>query len=101
PEDVSEFELTGLTTIASQLVTSPRVAECKISFECRLFREIELGETMFVVGEIVLAHAADEVLTDGRIDPVKLLAIGRLGGDDYTIVRDVVSRKRPVVKSEG
>src|SRR5467141_1975380 len=44
PEDVSEFEITGLTAVPSTRVTSPRVGESPVSLECRLEREIALGE---------------------------------------------------------
>jgi flavin reductase (DIM6/NTAB) family NADH-FMN oxidoreductase RutF len=97
PHEQSEFELTGLTPIASERVRAPRVAESPIQFECRLERELALGATTFVVGEILLVHAADELLVDGLVDPTRLAAVGRLGGDGYTIVRDVVHVARPVV----
>jgi flavin reductase (DIM6/NTAB) family NADH-FMN oxidoreductase RutF len=94
-ENVSEFELTGLTPVPSDRVRAPGVAESPIRMECRLHREIELGDATFLVGEIVLAHANDEVFTDGRIDIGKLHPVGRLGGDGYTVVRDVIRVARP------
>jgi flavin reductase (DIM6/NTAB) family NADH-FMN oxidoreductase RutF len=97
PEEVDEFALTGLTPVASDLVRSPRVGESPVSMECRLERVIELGDTFFVVGEIVRAHAADEVLTEGAVDIAKLRPVGRLGGDGYSIVRDVLHHARPRV----
>ena len=56
-----------------------------------------LGSTTLVIGRIVLVHAADALVADGLVDPTLLRAVGRLGGDAYTIVRDVVRRARPVV----
>jgi flavin reductase (DIM6/NTAB) family NADH-FMN oxidoreductase RutF len=97
PEDVSEFELTGLTAIASDVVRSPRVGESPVNLECRIYREIELGQTSFVVGEIVRAQVAETVLTNGRVDITKLKPLGRLGGVNYAVVRDVVAMPRPVV----
>jgi flavin reductase (DIM6/NTAB) family NADH-FMN oxidoreductase RutF len=98
PEDVSEFELTGLTPVPSDVVRSPRVKECPVSLECRLFQEIPLGEAFFVVGEIVHLHVDDAVLTDGRVDVEKLKPVGRLGGDGYSVVRDVILHARPKVQ---
>ncbi len=97
PPETSEFALTGLTPVASELVRAPGVAESRVRFECRLYRELPLETTTLVIGEIVCGHAADEVLTDDLGDPLKLRAVGRLGGDAYTIVRDVVHRARPRV----
>ncbi len=97
-EEVDEFQLTGLTPHASDLVRAPRVSESPVSLECRLERMIELGATWFVVGEIVRAHVSDSVLTDGRVDVTKLRAVGRLGDADYCGVREIFTRPRPVVK---
>ncbi len=96
PDDVSEFELTGLTAVVSDLVRSPRVGESPVSLECRVYREIELGQTSFVVGEILRAHVAESVLTNGRVDITKLKPLGRLGGTHYSVVHDVISMPRPV-----
>lgn len=97
PEDVDEFALTGLTPTPSDLVRAPRVGESPVSLECRLHREIELGKVFFVVGEIVRAHVRDDVLTDGRVDIAKLRPVGRLGGDGYSVVREVLHLPRPKV----
>ena len=96
--EVSEFELVGLTPLASERVRAPRVAESPIQMECRLHREIELGDATFMVGEIVLAHASDDVITAERIDVEKLRPVGRLGGDGYSVVRDVIRVARPKVQ---
>jgi len=98
PEDVSEFEITGLTAVPSTRVTSPRVGESPVSLECRLEREIALGEAIFVVGEIVAVHVDEGVLTEGRVDVEKLKPVGRLGGDGYSVVRDVIRLPRPHVE---
>jgi len=95
PADIDEFELTGLTPVPSEQVRSPRVAESPVSLECRLYRVVDLGATQFVVGEIVKAHVKDDVLTEGRVDPLKLRAVGRLGGDGYSMLGEVVQRPRP------
>ncbi len=95
--DVDEFALTRLTPVPSDRVKSPRVGESPVSLECTLHRVIELGSTHFVVGEMVRAHVKEEVLTDGDVDPLKLRPVGRLGGDGYAVVRDVLHLSRPRV----
>ena len=98
PQDVDEFALTGLTPVPSHLVKPPRVGESPVSMECRLHRIIELGATFFVVGEIVMAHVKDGAMTDGRVDIEKLQPLGRLGGDGYSVVREVIHMPRPKVE---
>lgn len=99
PADVDEFELTGLTPAPAEALRAPRVAECPVHLECRLHRLIEFGETTMVVGEIVHAHADPRVVTARRVDAEKLRPVGRLGGDGYAIVREVVHEARPAVNA--
>lgn len=101
PEAVDEFALTGLTPVPSDLVRPPRVGEAPVCLECRLHRIIELGNAGFVVGEILRAHVRDEVLTAGLVDINKLRPLGRLGGDGYSVVRDVVQLPRPKPAPKG
>lgn len=98
PEDVDEFQLTGLTPVPSTIVRAPRVGESPVNIECRKYQVIELGATFFVIGEILLAHVADEILTNGRVDVEKLRPLGRLGGDGYSVVREVIHLQRPRVE---
>jgi flavin reductase (DIM6/NTAB) family NADH-FMN oxidoreductase RutF len=100
PEDVDEFQLAGLTPVPSDLVRPPRVGESPVSLECRLYRSIELGTTFFVVGEILRAHVRDDVLSEGRVDIARLKPLGRLGGDGYSVVRDVIHLPRPRVDAK-
>ena len=93
--EVDEFALTGLTPVASERVKSPRLAEAPVSMECVLERVIEFETTALVIGRMVLAHYREELLTEGRVDPLKLRPVGRLGGDGYTVVREVIHLQRP------
>jgi flavin reductase (DIM6/NTAB) family NADH-FMN oxidoreductase RutF len=99
--DVDEFELAGLTAVASEKVKAPRLGEAPVSMECVLERIIELEGNNLVIGRLVWAHAKDELFVDGRVDPTRLLAVGRLGGIDYTVVREIIRMARPKVPPTG
>ena len=101
PEHVDEFDVAGLTSLPSLLVKSPRVGESPINLECRLFREVPLGDATFVVGELLRAHVDDALLTDGHVDVTKLRPLGRLGGDGYMPLREVLHLARPKVERTG
>jgi flavin reductase (DIM6/NTAB) family NADH-FMN oxidoreductase RutF len=98
PQEVSEFELTGLTAVPSDLVRAPRLGESPVSFECRLHREFELDDTSLVIGEIVRGHVKEEVISEGRLDAEKLRPIARLGADGYTTLGRVLRLARPKVE---
>lgn len=101
PAGMSEFEVTGLTPLASERVRPPSVAESPVALECALHREVPLGGSFLVVGEVLLMRVDDAVFTDGRVDPLKLRAVGRLGSDLYAPTREVVKRPRPKVARSG
>ena len=44
PPEVSEFDLAGLTPVASRLVAPPRIAESPVSFECKLTQLLQLQD---------------------------------------------------------
>ena len=98
PAEVSEFGVSGLTPRDSVRVKSPAVAESPVQMECVLHREIPLGNSFLVVGEVVLMHVSDDVMVEGRVDPERLAAIGRLGGEYYSLMREVVKVPRPRVE---
>lgn len=88
PKGVNEFEKAGLTQVASQRVKPPRVGESKIAMECKVNDVIRLGESgaagNLVICEMLLMHVDDGVLdAEGKIDPFKLDAVARMGGDWY------------------
>ena len=86
-----KIELAGLTAIASEKIRTPRIAESKVQFECKLHTVLAFAESRMIVGEIVLMHARNGVVRDGKIDPVNYGPLGRIAGRNYCSVRDVIS----------
>ncbi|CAM3781673.1 flavin reductase family protein [Pontibacter korlensis] len=85
---VNEFLKAGLTPEPSVRVKPPRVKEAPVAFECRVSEVVSLGPEggagNLVICEVLLAHINEEVLDgDGKIDPYKLDAVARMGGDYY------------------
>jgi flavin reductase (DIM6/NTAB) family NADH-FMN oxidoreductase RutF len=85
---VNEFEKAGLTPLASQTIKPPRVAESPVQFECRVNEVVSLGTEggagNLVICEVLKMHINEAVLdADGKIDPVKLDAVSRMGGNWY------------------
>ena len=99
PPDVDEFEVSGLTPVASDLVRPPRVGESPVAMECRLRQVIEVsprpGGASLVLGEVVRFHVDDRILRDGRIDQDALAAVGRMSGQTYCRTRDRFTLVRP------
>ena len=98
PGSVDEIQEVGLTAVASEKVKSPRIAEAKVSLECRLVQKVDLvdgpGLRNIIFGEVILVHIKDEVLVEGKIAPSKLRAVGRLGENLYCRTGDIFEMKR-------
>src|SRR6187551_1480530 len=89
---VNEFEKAGFTEVPSVMVKPPRVAEAPIAFECKVIQIIPTGSQggagNLVICEVLCMHIDETILDDeGRIDPFKLDAVARLGGDYYCRVQ--------------
>jgi flavin reductase (DIM6/NTAB) family NADH-FMN oxidoreductase RutF len=97
--EVDEFALSGLTPVASELIRPARVAESPFQMECRLRQVVEVsplpGGGNLVLGEVVLFHIREDLLDDGKIDPDKLRAVGRMGGPTYVRTRERFDLARP------
>ena len=99
PASVDEFAISGLTAIESTLVKPPRVRQSHVSFECRLTHNVVISDkpqgSNLIVGEVVCIHVDDSILEDGRINPDRLRAIGRMGGISYVSTADRFEIARP------
>jgi flavin reductase (DIM6/NTAB) family NADH-FMN oxidoreductase RutF len=98
--DVSEFEVTGLTPVASDLVRAPRVAESPVNLEVRLMQIVPFGEPAqgeMMIGEIVRIHLRDDLYSeaDGVIDPSALRIVARMGDGIYARTRDLFEVHAP------
>ena len=90
---VNEFEKAGFTKIASSLVLPPRVAESPVQFECKVNDVIALGTEggagNLVICELVKLHIDEKILdAEGKIDPVKIDTVARMGGNWYNRSRE-------------
>jgi flavin reductase (DIM6/NTAB) family NADH-FMN oxidoreductase RutF len=85
---INEFIKSGLTSEPSVMVRAPRVKEAPVAMECRVNEVISLGPEggagNLVICEVLLIHVNESILDEeGKIDPYKLDAVARMGGDYY------------------
>lgn len=104
PRGRDEFEVAGLTPVASEMVKPPRVKESPVHFECQYLQTVEIpGEnplpSKVVFGRVVGIHIDDAFVRDGRVDVGAMKPIARLGYMEYTVVENIFSIDRPVVKT--
>lgn len=86
PEGVDEIPLAGFTTVPSEIVKPPRIAEAPIAFECKKYVTVQAGiDRDIALGEIVAMHVRDDMWDAEKqyIDWQGNLPIARLWGTLY------------------
>ncbi len=88
PKGVSEFEKSGFTPVAGDMVKAFRVKESPAQLECKVTQVIETGNEggagNLIICEVLCMHINDEVLNEhGKIDPHKIDLVARMGADYY------------------
>lgn len=98
--EVNEFELAGLTPIASIKVKPARVKESPITMECELVHHYTLenhqyGGATIIIGRIVMFHIDESVLLDNyKINLETYKPVARLAGSNYAKLGEIFSIKR-------
>lgn len=85
---VNEFIKSGFTEAKSELIKPPYVAEAPVTFECKVLEVKSLGDQggagQLVICEVLRMNIDDSILDENqKIDPNKIDAVGRMGGDWY------------------
>jgi flavin reductase (DIM6/NTAB) family NADH-FMN oxidoreductase RutF len=99
PEGVDERELVGLKALPSIRVKPVRVQESPVQLECRLAHTVQIGpegapgSSTVVFGQIVMAHVRADAYKNGRLDPRMLEPVARLGGHDYGVLGEIITRE--------
>jgi len=104
PKGVNEFVKAGLTEEKSEMVTPPRVKEAPVQIECIVKDVISTGDkggaAQLVICEIAIMHIKEEVIGEnGRIDPIKIDQVARMGGNWYTrAIKGLFDIPKPLTK---
>ncbi|SFT81128.1 NADH-FMN oxidoreductase RutF, flavin reductase (DIM6/NTAB) family [Pseudoalteromonas sp. DSM 26666] len=99
PRDVSEFDAANIQRTPSQLVSVPSAAASKVRYECKLREVITISDEpsggQMMLLDVVGIFLDDTVLVNGYIDPTRLDAVGKMGGDYFSTTKDKFALKRP------
>jgi flavin reductase (DIM6/NTAB) family NADH-FMN oxidoreductase RutF len=95
PSDVSEVDVLGLETVASDRIAVPRLTAAPVAMECRFRQCLEFGDTRsrLIVGEVIAFHIREELLANGKIETEKLNPIARIAGPRYARLGEIVTLK--------
>lgn len=96
--EVDELEMAGLSARPGAVLDCPRIAEAPVAFECSLFQSLAVSATrQIVLGRIECAHVREDIidLETYYSDALALDAVGRMGGDGYSVTRDLFDLPTP------
>ena len=91
PPEMSEVELAGFTTVPSQKVKPPRLAEAHAALECIEYTTMEIGRSRIILGRVVAIYVEDRYvdMAGPYVKADELHAIGRMNGlGNYVRTRD-------------
>jgi flavin reductase (DIM6/NTAB) family NADH-FMN oxidoreductase RutF len=100
--DVDELKMAGLAAVKGTMVACPRIAEAPVAFECRRHISVAVSSAReIILGRIEMAHVREDIidLETYYSNSEKLDAIGRMGGDGYSMTRSVFDLPTPSVES--
>ena len=95
--EVDEFADAGIDRAECETIACSRVTKAPAALECKLTQIVTLpGEANFVVfGEVTGVHMRDDCLRDGLFDASTYRPLARMGYQDYTVVHETFTLKRP------
>ncbi|WP_263365542.1 flavin reductase family protein [Edaphobacter bradus] len=91
PAETNEIEMANFTTVPSDVVKVPRIAEAHAALECREFTTMEIGRSRIILGRVVSIYVEDKFIDPAGpyIRAEELHAIGRMNGlGSYVRTRD-------------
>jgi len=62
----NKFSDTGLTPLPGAVVKSPIIEQCPYNMECKVVGEMELGDWILVLGEIVETHIDEDKIIENK-----------------------------------
>lgn len=93
PYEVNEIEKADLTEEESKKVSPPRISEAYAWLECKLFNTIELGDHVWITGEVLLTEAKPGYYQKVvKLEKAKPLC--HIGGEYFAVVDRITKFKR-------
>ncbi len=99
PPDFDEIDAAHIATAPSTAIVPPRIASAPVSMECRLFKTVEAGPSLIVLGEVLRFHIADDLVNSERlhVDTLAMNLVARMHGAGwYTRSTDLFQLTRPI-----
>lgn len=103
-KNTNKFKDTNYTALKSHKVKTPIIKECPYNIECKVIKEVEIGEWILVIGEIVETHVDEDKIENKKIsiekvDPLVYVptireywSIGKLLGKSFNVGKEMLNK---------
>ena len=95
----SEFTLADVDYCDSSIVSCKSVAQSPVRYECHLREKLSLGDLpaggTIVLLDVVGIYVNDELLNDTSICQSAIDSVGKMGGNGFSLTRQLVELERP------
>ena len=96
---VNKWEELNLTKEKGLKVNVPLIKEFPINIECKVIDKIKHGTHSIYLGEVLAVHVAEELLKEGKLDPLKQNQIVYIARNYYGLIKEPLERQGFSVKS--
>lgn len=103
-KSANKFIDTNYTRLKSHKVQAPIIKECPYNIECKVIKEVEIGDWILVIGEIVETHVDEDKIENNQIsiekvDPLVYVptireywSIGKLLGKSFDVGKEMLNK---------
>jgi len=91
--ETNKIEETKLTLSPAQKIKTPLIKECYAHLECKLVKNLSLGDHTFFIGEVVNIQADEDVFKNNLLDTSKTQPTYYIGGNIYTAIDKTEKKK--------
>ena len=74
----NKFNEINFTPLKSIKIEPPIIEECPFNMECEVIKEVELGEWVLFLGEIIETHIDDDKIIDPQKNKIDILKVNPL-----------------------
>ncbi len=96
---INKWNELNLTKEKGSKVKVPLIKEFPINIECKVIKEVEHGTHIIYLGEVLEVHVDDEIIKDGKLDPLKQNQIVYIARNYYRLVKEPLEKHGFSVKS--
>jgi flavin reductase (DIM6/NTAB) family NADH-FMN oxidoreductase RutF len=96
---IDKWKALNLTKQKSSRVSVPSIKEFLINIECKVIKKLELGTHIIYFGEVLAVKVGEELLKDGKLDPLKQNQIAYIPRNYYGLISKPLEKQGFSLKS--